>query len=144
MSNDSRNSRGPSKALRVANLAMTIYFAICVALQYNDPDPYLWMPMYGAAMVACILFSRSTLRPWIAGLIGGLALAWAGTIAPRVVGQDGFAHMFESMKASNPLIEESREMGGLLIVFAWMAALTVASAARASAARATGSGAAGS
>ena len=132
-----------SKAVSILNPWMGVAFAICVALQYNDPDPYLWMPMYGAATAACILHSSSRLRPWMSATVGVVALVWALTIAPRVLGQGGFGHMFESMKASNPLIEESRETGGLLIVFAWMAALSIASAARAKAARATGSGAAG-
>lgn len=113
------------RAVEILNPWMGVVFAICVALQWNDPDPRWWMPMYGAAMMACILQGLSRLRAWMSAAIGLVALVWSATIVPRVVGKGGFGHMFESMKASDPLIEESREIGGLLIIVAWMAVLTI-------------------
>jgi len=113
------------KTVSILNPWMSVIFAICVALQWNDPDPYLWMPMYGAAMVACILASLSRLRPWMSATVGIVALVWAITIAPDVFGHASFGDMFQSMKASNPSIEASREMYGLLIVVLWMGLLTL-------------------
>jgi hypothetical protein len=123
------------KLVSILNPWMGVYFAICVALQWNDPDPYSWMPMYGAAMIACILTSLGRLRPWISIAVGLVALVWAIALAPSVFGHASFSSMFQSMKASNPEIEISREMYGLLIVVVWMAALTLAARRRGSAAK---------
>jgi len=113
------------KTISILNPWMSVIFAICVALQWNDPDPYFWMPMYGAAMVACILQSLKRLRPWMSAVVGLVALVWAVALAPDALGHASFGDMFQSMKASNPSIETAREFGGLLIVAAWMAILTL-------------------
>ena len=123
------------KLVKILNPWMSVIFAIFVALQWNDPDPYYWMPMYGSAMIACILAALGRLRPWISSTVGLVALVWAITLSPQVFGHARFSDMFQSMKASNPTIEVSREMYGLLIVVVWMAALTLAARRRGSAAK---------
>ena len=120
---------GVRRAISALDVLMAAVFAVCVALQYNDPDPYVWMPMYGAACLACILFAFSRLRPWMSAAVGLFAFVWASTIAPRVIGKVRFADMFESMQAHGG-VEEAREMGGLLIVAAWMLVLVFASRRR--------------
>jgi hypothetical protein len=42
-----------------------IFYAVCAALflvaallQYNDPDPWLWAPLYGVAAYCCYRFVR--------------------------------------------------------------------------------------
>ena len=113
--------------LRVANFLMVAAFLFSVVVQYNDPDPIQWMLIYGLAAAACILSLKSRL-PWkVPALIGVVALVWAATIAPDVIGKTTFAEMFQSFHMINEVVEESREMGGLLIVAFWMAALTLAS-----------------
>ncbi len=94
---------------------------------YNDPDPIQWMLIYCLAAAACVLSLKSRL-PWkVPALIGVVALVWAATIAPDVIGKTTFAEMFQSFHMINEVVEEAREMGGLLIVACWMAVLTVAS-----------------
>ena len=113
--------------LRVANFLMVAAFFFSVVVQYNDPDPIQWMLIYGLAAAACILSLKSRL-PWkVPALIGVVALVWAATIAPDVIGKTTFAEMFQSFHMINEVVEEAREMGGLLIVAFWMAVLTVAS-----------------
>jgi len=114
------------RLVKILNPWMSVMFAIFVALQWNDPDPYYWMPMYGSAMVACILAALGRLRPWISAAVGLVALVWAIALSPQVFGHARFSDMFQSMKASNPTIEVSREMYGLLIVVLWMTVLTLA------------------
>src|SRR5262245_13250686 len=115
-----------SKLVAILNPWMSVIFAIFVALQWTDPDPYLSLPTYGSAMVACILRQLGMLRPWMSGAVLLVALGWAAWILLEENPDPHLADMFQSMKASNPSIEESREMYGLLIVAAWMAALTLA------------------
>ena len=114
------------KLVTILNPWMSVAFAIFGALQWNDPDPHLWMPMYGAATLACILAALGMLRSWISATVGVVALVWAVSLSPQVLGHASFSDMFQSMQASNPTIEESREMYGLLIVVVWMTVLTLA------------------
>jgi hypothetical protein len=109
---------------RGVNLAMAALFLASAGLQLNDPDPLRWIAVYSGAAVACIAADRAP-RAWIpAAAIGLVAMAWASTTAsvlPRMKGAD----LFRSMKAETPVIEESREFLGLLVVAGWMTWLTV-------------------
>ena len=113
--------------LRVANWVMTAAFLFSVAVQYNDPDPIRWMLIYGLAALACILKLRHRLRWYFPAALGATAFGWAASIAPRVIGKTTFGDMFQSWEMINSVVEEAREMGGLLIVAAWMAVLVVVS-----------------
>jgi hypothetical protein len=113
--------------LRVANWVMTAAFLFSVAVQYNDPDPIRWMLVYGLAALACVLELWGRLIWYFPAALGVLALVWAASIAPRVIGKTTFGDMFQSFHMINPVVEEAREMGGLLIVAAWMGVLVLAS-----------------
>jgi hypothetical protein len=110
---------------------MAVLFAFAAALQYNDPDPLRWMAMHGLAMLACGLALAGRLRRLLPALVGLGALVWAGTIAPSVVGRVSLGELFQSYGMLSTAVEEGREMGGLLIVAAWMAVLTLVGRVRA-------------
>jgi hypothetical protein len=104
---------------------MTVLFLVAAALQYNDPDPLRWMAIYGLAALACLLALAGWLPRPAPALIGLVALAWAGTLAPGVMGRVSLGELFESYAMKSEPVEEAREMGGLLIVTAWMAVLAL-------------------
>jgi len=54
-------------------------------------------------------------------ITGLIALAWAATIAPRVIGHVRFLDMFAEFEMKDIGVEESREMYGLLLIAGWMA-----------------------
>ena len=111
--------------MRVLTGAMAVLFLFAVAAQYNDPDPLRWMAIYGLAALACGLWLARRLPRWIPVVVGIAALAWAATLAPRVVGRVSVGDLFESYAMKSEPVEEAREMGGLLIVAVWMAVLTL-------------------
>src|SRR5437867_11028091 len=115
---------------RASNLLMVALFVLAVAVQYNDPDPIRWMSIYGMAALACGLAYRDKLHWSIPAATGLVALIWAATIAPRVVGKASLGEMFQSWEMHSELIEEEQEMCGLLIVAFWMAVLLVVTSAR--------------
>ena len=119
-----------SKLVSVANVVMFFVFLSFVAVQYNDPDPYLWMPMYGAAALSCWL--RWKARPYklLAAITALVALVWAGFWAPDVLGKVDFVDMFSSWHMITIHVEEEREMYGLLIVAVWMAVLLLSARKR--------------
>lgn len=118
--------RGRSVVWTAANGAMLLAFAFSVLVQLNDPDPLLWMLIYGAAAAACGLELFRRTNPLFPLAVSLAALTWAGTIAPRVIGKVPFAELFAEFEMKNLGVEEAREMYGLLIVAGWMAAVAVA------------------
>ena len=110
---------------------MAALFAFAAAVQYNDPDPLRWMAIYGLAMLACGLALAGRLSWLPPALLGLIALVWAGTLAPGVVGRVSVGELFQSYGMLSPAVEEGREMGGLLIVAVWMGVLTLSRAGRA-------------
>jgi transmembrane protein TMEM220 len=110
-------------AWKVADVLFLLMFAFSVVVQLNDPDPLPWMAIYGAAALACLLSLFGKL-PWQFAVVTGIiALAWAATIAPRVIGQVPFLDMFAEFEMKDIGVEESREMYGLILIGGWMAAL---------------------
>src|SRR5262245_37139473 len=110
-------------AWKVADALFLVMFVFSVVVQFNDPDPIRWMAIYGAAAIACLLSLMGRLPWWFAVLTGVVALAWAATIAPRVIGQVPFLDMFAEFEMKDIGVEESREMYGLILVGGWMAIL---------------------
>ena len=101
---------------------MAALFAVCVALQYNDPDPIRWMAIYGAAMVISALLPgrRAVALP---GTIAALAAAaWSAYLAAGVWDQIALSDLWLKMSEKGGAVEEGREAGGLAIVAAWLLA----------------------
>ena len=106
---------------RFADGLFLLLFAFSVVVQVNDPDPLRWIAIYGAAAIACLVGGQ---LHWLVPVaIGLVALVWAGTIAPGVIGRVRFLEMFQEFEMKSRGVEESREMYGLLLVTGWMAVL---------------------
>ena len=108
--------------MRIINMAFIVVFVLSAALQYNDPDPYIWMPIYLYGAFLCFRAIQKNYNPmlYVAGLIvyGGYAIYLffdrAGVLS--WVTEHGSESLVQSMKATKPWIEETREFGGLLIL----------------------------
>jgi hypothetical protein len=108
--------------MKIFNLIFCILFVLFAALQYNDPDPYLWVPIYLYAAVLCWLAFRGKYYP-AACLIGiGLYLGYAvylffthDGVWDWITKHDA-GNIAESMHAEKPWIEDTREFFGLLIL----------------------------
>jgi hypothetical protein len=112
--------------IRVLNGIMAVLFVVSAALQWNDPDPLEWAAMYLAAATACGLFALGRREaPYVALAVCAVAVVWAATLLPSVVGRVAPSEMFESMQAKDGMVEVARESGGLLIVAAWSATIGV-------------------
>ncbi len=111
---------------RPLNGVMAALFVLGVAVQYNDPDPALWMALYGAAAALSVLVAvRGTAPLWATASVGLVALAWAAGWAVGVSGLNAYVHMFDAWEMRTAPIEEARETSGLLIIAVWMAVTTV-------------------
>ena len=116
------------KSVKSINIVMMVLFLLSVAVQYNDPDPVLWMLMYGLAALACLLFLLKKLQWWIPVLIGAAAMTWASLLIPAISespDEISLAGIFGAVGMKTEGIELAREMGGLMIVVCWMAIVTI-------------------
>ena len=104
---------------------MLLLFVLSAVVQVNDPDPWLWMALYLSAAGVTLVSLVGRIRWWMPVAIACLTIAWAGSMAPRVLGQVPFGDMFGAWEMRDTGIEESREMYGLLIVALWMLVLAV-------------------
>ena len=113
--------------MRSINLFFFILFIASAALQYNDPDPYLWMPLYLYGAVLCFLAFRKKYFPklYLAGIIVYLGLTIYYFFAKDGVldwyREHNAENLVQSMKATKPWIEATREFLGLFLLIAAMA-----------------------
>lgn len=114
--------------MKSANLFFFILFLLSAALQYNDPDPYIWIPIYLFGAILCWLAFRGRYYPvlYIFGIIAFSAYALYFFFAKDGVLEWIQLHDAEniagSMKATKPWIEETREFFGLLLLVIAMTA----------------------
>lgn len=108
--------------MKIFNLIFCILFVICAGLQYNDPDPWLWMPIYLYGALLCWFAFRG--RYFGSAMLFGIT-AYAVYAVYLFFTDDGVAdwmnqHNAEniagSMKATKPWIEDTREFFGLCIL----------------------------
>lgn len=111
--------------MRIANRVFGGLFALSVLVQLNDPDPLLWMLVYGAATAACVLRELGKLPGSAAAALAAGAGSWALWVALRTelnvpVGEALFDW---GMRAGGS--EELREGLGLALVAVWAAVLAL-------------------
>lgn len=95
-------------------LVWVLLFIVFGLVQYNDPDGWLWMIIYGSAALISFLSYRSALPRILYMVMIGVYLLGAIYLWPQTYQglslKDGFA----------PSIEEARESLGLVICAAGM------------------------
>ncbi len=93
--------------------AMALLFIFWAAFQYNDPDPFLWIFVYGLAALASVLFLIKRLPQAFSQVFCVVCVAWAIYLSTVITYEP-------------PLIavEEWTEMMGLFVISAWMGLLT--------------------
>lgn len=108
--------------MKVFNIIFCLIFIVFAVLQYNDPDPYLWVPIYMYTSVLCWLAARKRYFP--KAYLLGIAV-YAAFSVYKVFDTNGLLdwlnkhhaeNIAKTMKATQPWIEESREFFGLIIL----------------------------
>ena len=108
--------------MKIFNLIFCVLFIVSAALQYNDPDPYLWIPIYLTGAFISLRASQNVYFPKFSLIVSALFLIYGIYLFFDKYGVLSwiFEHNAEniagSMKASTPWIEETREFFGLLIL----------------------------
>jgi hypothetical protein len=108
--------------MKIFNLVFCLLFIVSAGLQYNDPDPYLWIPIYLIGAAISLQAFNGKYYPKFTLLVSGLFLIYCIYLFFDNFGVLNWVNEHEaeniagSMKASAPWIEETREFFGLLIL----------------------------
>lgn len=106
-----------TKMKKNIGLIFTITFSLFAILQYNDPDPWVWIIIYGIVAVLCLLQWLDKLY-YKTLLVAAIAFAAATlSYAPEIYGwvMDGFPSITTEMHAESMYIELVRESLGLAL-----------------------------
>lgn len=108
--------------MKIFNILLCVLFLISAGLQYNDPDPYVWIPIYLYGAILCWLAFRNQYYPkaYVAGIIifAGYALYFFFTENGVLdwIQEHNAENIAATMKATKPWIEDTREFFGLVIL----------------------------
>lgn len=103
--------------MRITNIILTLLFVIFAGVQYNDPDPWLWITIYFLMAIISGMAAVGKYPSWLlrGGLLG--CLIGLGLLLPDFIDwlSNGAESITQSMKAEKPHIELTREFLGLLV-----------------------------
>jgi H+/Cl- antiporter ClcA len=108
--------------MKTINLLFIMVFVLSAALQYNDPDPYLWMLIYLYGAFLCYQAIRKKYNQvlYIVGFAIYISFALYLLVARdgvlSWVNEHDAENIAASMQATKPWIEDTREFFGLLIL----------------------------
>lgn len=105
---------------KIIHIVIAILFLLFAAVQYNDPDPLLWILIYGAVALVALLkiYMRQVNFQALITTLMVILFAYSLFYIPSFLdfmGQPDKSELVGQMKATKPWIEGTREMGGLLI-----------------------------
>jgi len=112
-----------SARMRIFASLFAFLFLVGGIVQWNDPDPYVWIVAYAVASslsVMALLGHVVILPNAVAAIVFGL---WFVSIAASLVGAPSEA--FTSFKMQVASHEEPREAVGLVLLSGWSAILAI-------------------
>ena len=108
--------------MRIAAAVATLFFAMAVAVQYNDPDALRWMLLYGApAVLSLAVAVRGLYFPRVSAVLAAAFLVLVLAMLPHLSKTTWAALASAGMSSEEQ--ELVREGWGLAICFAWTALL---------------------
>ncbi|MGN6508922.1 MAG: transmembrane 220 family protein [Chitinophaga sp.] len=108
--------------MKIFNVVFAVLFVLFAALQWNDPDPYIWMPIYLYGAVFCALAATGKYyKGWyLFGIFAYLGYAvylfFAKNGVLSWVTEHNAENIAGQMQAATPGIEDTREFFGLFIL----------------------------
>jgi hypothetical protein len=105
--------------MKIVNLLLAVMFLAFAFVQINDPDPIVWILIYGSMAVVCILaafryYPRLVLTFMLVALAAYSIIFFDGVMV--WFAQDDKSVLFDDIaKMQHPYVEESREFLGLMI-----------------------------
>jgi hypothetical protein len=108
--------------MKIFNIVFTLIFLSFAYLQFNDPDPLLWILIYGTMALMCGLAAANLYPKRVYLVLLVLFVGFSTIYIPSVLvwmQQDDLTALFDEIaKMEHLYIEESREFLGLMICVA--------------------------
>jgi hypothetical protein len=108
--------------MKILNLVFCLLFIVSAGLQYNDPDPYLWIPIYLIGALISFKAFQGIYLPRLSLLFSIFLFIYSIYLFFDKYGVLTWIFDYQaeniagSMKATTPWIEETREFFGLIIL----------------------------
>ena len=106
--------------MKIFNLFLSALFVFSAALQFNDPDPLLWIGLYISVAVICAFAAFGKYNRWATLLVMAACIYELYLLVPDFTQwiNEGMPSITETMKASTPHVEFVREFLGVAIMLA--------------------------
>lgn len=103
--------------MKWVHLALGIIFALFAVVQINDPDPWVWVVLYGVTALLNALLFAGKAYPLVSLFLSMFAFGWMASLLPDFWEWwlMGAPTLVEEMKTEEPHIELVREFLGLLL-----------------------------
>lgn len=105
--------------MKILNLILAVLFVVFAFVQINDPDPVIWILIYGAMAVLCILaafgYYYFFVQTGLLIIFIGYSFVFFSGVLEWLRSEDKSMLFDDIAKMQYPYIEESREFLGLLI-----------------------------
>jgi amino acid transporter len=107
--------------MRIASGFLAVLFAGAAVVQVNDPDPLLWMVIYGAGAVCSGLYAVGIRAVRLSAVVSGAC--GLGALVLMICLVEAGTFLDETGTEMTGVVEEGREMMGLLIMAVWTGGL---------------------
>jgi hypothetical protein len=108
--------------MRILNFILATMFLLFALVQINDPDPVIWILIYGIMSVLCVLAAFNFYPRIVIIILGIVYLGYSVYYFPGLrawFGTEDKSELFDNVaKMEHAYIEESREFLGLMICVA--------------------------
>ena len=111
--------------MKVLNRVMMVMFSGFIALQLNDPDPWVWAAIYLVPLVVCVCWEMGRLSRVLPALTALVAVGGAIWIMGVSSCESDLSLVLGDWAMERVGSETLREAGGLVLVAVWMAVLAV-------------------
>ncbi|WP_276374640.1 transmembrane 220 family protein [Chryseolinea sp. H1M3-3] len=105
--------------MKIVNVLLALMFLVFAYLQFNDPDPLIWISIYGVMVVVCVMAVFQHYPKKFLYVLIILFAAYSVIYIPGVkewLAQEDKSDLFDNVaKMEHLYIEESREFLGLMI-----------------------------
>lgn len=101
---------------KISTVFLIFIMILFAGVQFNDPDPLIWVAAYGAVALVGIfkLFGKGNV--WVNRVLILAFVVAIGFYVPHLIHwiKDGMPSIVDEMKAETPYVELVREGGGLI------------------------------
>jgi len=110
-----------SRTRKIINIFLFLLFTVFALVQLNDPDPIIWVSIYGITAVVCLISNYKEIPRLVIIIIAVLLLVYAGfhfLLFLDYLQIENKSELFGEMVYEKPYLEGTREFLGLALAAA--------------------------